>query len=370
MLVSPGKGLAFQRRTTTDGTSASTAGGSGLAPTYVKLTRSGNVFTAYKSSDGTTWTQVASATISMGSTIYVGLAVSSHVDGTVASATFTETAVTLETDSGSASGSGGGGVGGTPPPGSGEGVPLRVLHWNTHHGGFGTDGVYDTDRLATWIARENPDVVSLNELEKKTSWGNEDQPAKYKALLEAKTGHPWYMVWAQEYGDWDANGKGNVIYSRFPWVSTKQYLLTHTRTVALGQIVVNGRNITFSSTHLDPDSESYRVDQAEELVPWETNYAENRIVAGDMNAQPTSTSMTYVKNTYIDGWLAAKADGFAFSAADNPNGYTRNSRIDYVFTSKNAANLTMTRFEVIDVRDAKGVMPSDHRPLVVDYLVK
>jgi endonuclease/exonuclease/phosphatase family metal-dependent hydrolase len=249
------------------------------------------------------------------------------------------------------------------------GTRLRVMYWNTHHGGYGTDGKYDINRVATWIARENPDVVSLNELEKNTYWGNEDQPGKYKALLEQKTGRTWYMVWAQEYGDWTANGKGNVIYSRFPWKATKQYLLTHTRTVALGQIVVNGRNITFSSTHLDPDSGTYRLDQAKELMPWESNYAENRIVVGDMNAQPTSTEMTYVKNTYTDGWLTAKAGGFAHSASDNPNGYTRNSRIDYVFTSKNAANLKMTRFEVVDTRDANGVMPSDHRPVVVDYMV-
>jgi endonuclease/exonuclease/phosphatase family metal-dependent hydrolase len=260
------------------------------------------------------------------------------------------------------------------PPADGTVGPLpvetlRVMHWNTHHGGYGTDGKYDTDRLASWIALENPDVVSLNEIEKKTGWGNEDQPAKYKALLEQKTGHPWYMVWAQEYGSWDSNGKGNLILSRYPWNTSARYLLNHTRTVALGQITVNGRNVTFSSTHLDPDSGSYRLQQAKELMPWEANYAENRILVGDMNAQATSSEMTLVKQTYADAWLTAKAGGFAHSAADNPNGNTRNSRIDYVFTSSKAANLTLIRVEVVDVRDAKGVMPSDHRPIVVDYAV-
>ena len=32
-----------------------------------------------------------------------------------------------------------------------SGTTLRVLQWNTHHGGYGTDGRYDTNRLATWI---------------------------------------------------------------------------------------------------------------------------------------------------------------------------------------------------------------------------
>jgi len=88
-----------------------------------------------------------------------------------------------------------------------------------------------------------------------------------------------------------------------------------------------------------------------------------------MNAQPTSSTIAYMKGTYTDGWLIAKAGGFAHSASDNPYGYTRNSRIDYVMTSTGTANLRMTRFEVMDTRDARGVMPSDHRPLVVDYVV-
>ena len=46
-----------------------------------------------------------------------------------------------------------------PPPGStstttASGTTLRVLQWNTHHGGYGTDGKYDTNRLATWIVRD------------------------------------------------------------------------------------------------------------------------------------------------------------------------------------------------------------------------
>jgi len=97
MLVSPGKGLAFQRRTDTSGLSTSTSGGAGTAPRFVKLARSGPTVTASVSADGTNWTLVGSDTIAMTSTIYVGLAVSSHVAGTPASASFANTAVTRAT---------------------------------------------------------------------------------------------------------------------------------------------------------------------------------------------------------------------------------------------------------------------------------
>jgi hypothetical protein len=44
----------------------------------VKLERIGNVFNAYQSADGMTWTLVGSETIPMATAVYVGLAVVSH----------------------------------------------------------------------------------------------------------------------------------------------------------------------------------------------------------------------------------------------------------------------------------------------------
>jgi hypothetical protein len=88
MLVSYTKGLAFQRRTATGGISTNTAGAMVGAPYWVKLERIGNTFNAYSSPDGTTWTLVGTDTIPMATTVYVGLAVSSHVSGTLATATF------------------------------------------------------------------------------------------------------------------------------------------------------------------------------------------------------------------------------------------------------------------------------------------
>jgi regulation of enolase protein 1 (concanavalin A-like superfamily) len=64
------------------------------SPHWVKLTRNGDVFTAYESTDGTNWTEIAVDTIPMAPTIYVGLAVTSHT--TAASATATFDHVTIE----------------------------------------------------------------------------------------------------------------------------------------------------------------------------------------------------------------------------------------------------------------------------------
>ncbi len=88
MLVSYSKGTAFQRRTLTSGVSTSTAGPLTTAPYWVKLERVGSTFNAYVSADGAAWTPVGTDTIPMASTVYVGLATSSHTTAAAATATF------------------------------------------------------------------------------------------------------------------------------------------------------------------------------------------------------------------------------------------------------------------------------------------
>jgi probable HAF family extracellular repeat protein len=93
MVVTLGKGLAFQRRTTAGGISTHTSGGAGTAPRWLKLARVGNVVTASVSTDGLSWNVVGSDTISLPANILVGLAVSSHTTSALATATFTNVTV-------------------------------------------------------------------------------------------------------------------------------------------------------------------------------------------------------------------------------------------------------------------------------------
>jgi phosphatidylserine/phosphatidylglycerophosphate/cardiolipin synthase-like enzyme len=88
MLVSAGKGLAFQYRATTGGSAAQAAQTSGAAPTWVKIVRAGTMISGYSSSDGSTWTLVGQATVAMNASVFVGLAVSSHTTSAVCEATF------------------------------------------------------------------------------------------------------------------------------------------------------------------------------------------------------------------------------------------------------------------------------------------
>jgi fibronectin type 3 domain-containing protein len=83
-------GGALLWRTTTGGTASSTTVSGIAAPYWLKVTRSGSTFTAYSSSNGTTWTQMGAAqTITMASSVYIGLIDCSHTSGVWSSGTIT-----------------------------------------------------------------------------------------------------------------------------------------------------------------------------------------------------------------------------------------------------------------------------------------
>lgn len=101
MFASVSKGYAFQRRPDTGGLSVHTSGGSGAPPGWVRLVRTGDLFEAYRSGDGVSWTRVGSDTIPMTSTVYVGLAVTSHDATRATTAVFDHVKITGSTSTSS-----------------------------------------------------------------------------------------------------------------------------------------------------------------------------------------------------------------------------------------------------------------------------
>src|SRR2546426_8132214 len=87
--------IYMTERTSTGASSSYQSLGSGALPYWIKLARSGNVFTMYSSADGVNWLQLGtSQTVSMAQNAYVGLAVSSRTTSSLATATFDNVSVT------------------------------------------------------------------------------------------------------------------------------------------------------------------------------------------------------------------------------------------------------------------------------------
>jgi regulation of enolase protein 1 (concanavalin A-like superfamily) len=88
-------GIFFDVRTAAGGSTSEPGGVSATLPYWVKVTRSGSTLSSYASADGVNWTQVGtSQTITMGQSVYVGLAVTSGSTTSLATATFDNVSVT------------------------------------------------------------------------------------------------------------------------------------------------------------------------------------------------------------------------------------------------------------------------------------
>jgi len=250
----------------------------------------------------------------------------------------------------------------TPPSTSSE--TLKVLHWNIAQG-YGTDGKSNISRVVDFIVAQRPDVISFNEIMR---YSSSSQPQMIADQLRARTGQTWTYHWIQKWGA--TSGEGECVMTRLPIEDKDDYLLSYNRSVAMARLTVNGRTVHVFSTHLDHTSSAYRLAQVKQLVSWADNHAEQRILAGDYNGWPGTSEINEMLKTHHDGWAVAKANGDAVAYSSNPDGNTRNTRIDFIFHSKGATALEVTRAQVFDTRNSSGYKPSDHNPLIVTYRVR
>ena len=95
--LTPDYGVSFQQRPETGNVMSQVSTENVVASSWVKLTRTGNVFTAQHSADGVTWSDVtftAPVDVSMAADVLVGLAVTSHNANAVTAAEFSSLSTT------------------------------------------------------------------------------------------------------------------------------------------------------------------------------------------------------------------------------------------------------------------------------------
>jgi len=95
--LTPDYGVSFQQRPETGNVMSQVSTNTVVASSWVKLTRTGNAFTAQRSADGVTWTNVtftAPVNISMAGNVLIGLALTSHNATTLTAAEFSNLSTT------------------------------------------------------------------------------------------------------------------------------------------------------------------------------------------------------------------------------------------------------------------------------------
>ena len=231
---------------------------------------------------------------------------------------------------------------------------LRVLTYNIHHG-EGTDGQIDLPRLADVVARVQPDLVALQEVDQATQrvggLNELDELARRTGL------HPVFG----KAMDFMGGGYGVAVLSRWqplrvhndplPGVEEREPRTALTVELDAGD---HGPRLDFTSTHLDQGRDpELRLAQARSLnaqLVHEDGVA--TILAGDMNARPGSEVMAL----FDEYWANAQAGDDPGPV--EPTGRPR-LRVDYVLLRPAA------RWQVIESRVLDEPVASDHRPVLV-----
>lgn len=235
---------------------------------------------------------------------------------------------------------------------------MRLVTWNTHHGGMRTDGRLDTAgiglHLKAFAAYASLKVICLQEVEQRDGYGNDDKIAKWLEAL----GPEWSGSFVNASGVVDGSGIGNAILVRDAAQAPVLRLGLYDGRSAL-LVIVDG--VPVVCTHLSSDHQASRVVETVQLLKW---LSQNPlIVAGDFNAIPSAVEIApWAALGFTDAWTAAAKKGTASSFL--PAGATHgSSRIDYVLSK----GMTVNAVTVPNLGTVGGVFPSDHHPVIVDF---
>lgn len=229
---------------------------------------------------------------------------------------------------------------------------VRVLTYNIHHG-EGTDGRFDLERLAEFVRAAAPDLVALQEVDRKTGRSSGvDQAGELGRLLDMGVLYGAAMPYdGGEYGE-------AILYrSEIGAVTGTNHALPHSdgrepRAALEAKVrLPDGAEFSFVGTHLDHEKDDAdRVAQARELIDLFAGGTTPTLVTGDLNATPEQPPMELLFASFRD---AAPSAGDTYPS-DQPT-----KRIDYVLFRP------VDRWRVVEARVIDERVASDHRPLLV-----
>ena len=244
-----------------------------------------------------------------------------------------------------------------------KGQSLRVMTYNIY-GARATSpaNAADLDAIAEVIRRQNPDFVTLNEVDVFTNRTGKD--VHQARDLAEKLGMEWHFSKAI---DRDGGEYGDSVLSKYPILEKRSYRLPcaaeqpgEDRSLCVIRVQIDGKDLYVASTHLDHLSgDASRLVQATEIRRIrDTELEGDLILCGDLNAIPSSnviaTMTSFLTNT-------GPIDQYTFPS-DDPS-----RKIDYIMYAP-IEHFGVQNCQVVSRGDQQvgGVDASDHRPVIAD----
>lgn len=244
-----------------------------------------------------------------------------------------------------------------------KGQSLRVMTYNIY-GARATSpaNAADLDAIAEVIRRQNPDFVTLNEVDVFTNRTGKD--VHQARDLAEKLGMEWHFSKAI---DRDGGEYGDAVLSKYPILEKRSYRLPcaaeqpgEDRSLCVIRVQIDGKDLYVASTHLDHLSgDASRLVQATEIRRIrDTELEGDLILCGDLNAIPSSnviaTMTSFLTNT-------GPIDQYTFPS-DDPS-----RKIDFIMYAP-IEHFGVQNCQVVSRGDQQvgGVDASDHRPVIAD----
>ena len=235
---------------------------------------------------------------------------------------------------------------------------LRVLTYNIHHS-EGRDGRYDLNRIANVIKAANPDIVALQELDQGNtrSGVNVFQLDKLAELTDMQGRFGKTINYSGgEYGN------GILVAAGLDIVQTTNRPLPspnggEARAVLEMKLSFDPDRATaefiFLATHLNASNEASRNAQATFINNLAERVTTPMLLAGDMNARPTTEAYARLAGVWTDS-----------TNLDDP-GIARSTQIDYIFhrSTGDWEVKQSGRFIV----NATTAVASDHYPMLTEF---
>ena len=197
--------------------------------------------------------------------------------------------------------------------------PIKVMTYNTHHGGTATSPA-STDSQLDMIAAENPDVVVLQE-------AYSTQLAYYVNGLNARQNT---TAW---HGTANKTCKQGVEPTCTPYTSESVMILTRLETVAVTPRLIwakdsyhvaratlrmvveqpDGTQVNVFVCHLPALSggAAARVTYVNTFKTWAQSFGGPKLIGGDFNESPTQPAILSMKQLYADAWaLGGSGNGY------------------------------------------------------------
>jgi endonuclease/exonuclease/phosphatase family metal-dependent hydrolase len=156
---------------------------------------------------------------------------------------------------------------------------LRVMTWNIH-GGIGRDGRYALERITETIARHDPDLVALQEVDSRRLAAGARSP--FEALREAVGEHG---IEAKSISTADGD-YGQMLVSRCPFDATEIHDITHAgrepRRAIETEVQCGRGKIRVVATHFGLSLAERRT-QAKRLVAIARRHSMPTVMLGDFN---------------------------------------------------------------------------------------